>query len=210
MVNAQPGRYATTPDAIITLKQAGVSDKVIAALVTSSKSETASVLPVTPSGDPLVLHDGTPVRLRLTRNLSSSDTVAGTNVDFDVIEDVKVADLIVIARGAKAIGTITDAEHKKRVARGGKVNVTIDFARLVNGDKVALRAVKEASGGGHTGGMTAGMVATAVVFWPAAPFFLFMHGKDANIPEGTEITAFTQGELKLDRAKLAQAAKVAE
>jgi len=39
------------------------------------------------------------------------------------------------------------------------------------------------------------------VFFPAAPFFLFMHGKDISIPEGTEITAYVSGDVKLDIAK---------
>lgn len=88
------------------------------------------------------------------------------------------------------------------MARGGKLNVNSDYVRLVNGDKVALRAVKETRGGGHTGAMTGGMVATAIVFFPAAPFFLFMHGKDTTIPKGTEITAYVNGEIKLERDKL--------
>lgn len=50
-------------------------------------------------------------------------------------------------------------------------------------------------------GMTAGIVATSLVFFPAAPFFLFMHGKDISIPKGTEITAYVNGDLKLDIAK---------
>jgi hypothetical protein len=49
--------------------------------------------------------------------------------------------------------------------------------------------------------MTGAMVATAIVVWPAAPFFLFMHGKDVTIPKGTKITAYVDGEIKLDRAK---------
>src|SRR2546426_12533064 len=42
------------------------------------------------------LEDGTPVKLRLTRNLSSADATTGDRVDFDVLEDTKVRDLIVI------------------------------------------------------------------------------------------------------------------
>jgi hypothetical protein len=34
------------------------------------------------------------------------------------------------------------------------------------------------------------MVATAIVFFPAVLFFLFMHGEDTTIPKGTEITAY--------------------
>jgi PEGA domain len=78
--------------------------------------------------------------------------------------------------------------------------------KLVSGEKAALRAVKDVKGGGHTGGMVGGMVATAIVFFPAAPFFLFMHGKDISIPKGTEITAYVNGDMKLDIAKFQPAA----
>jgi hypothetical protein len=49
--------------------------------------------------------------------------------------------------------------------------------------------------------MVGGIVATAIVFFPAAPFFLFMHGKDISIPKGTEITAYVNGNVNLDIAK---------
>jgi hypothetical protein len=79
--------------------------------------------------------------------------------------------------------------------------VTISYARLADQQKVALRAVKDAQGGGHVGAMTGAMVATSIVFFPAAPLFLFMHGKDVTIPQGTEITAFVDGDMHLDMAK---------
>jgi antitoxin (DNA-binding transcriptional repressor) of toxin-antitoxin stability system len=152
-----------------------------------------------------VLHDATPVRLKLTRNLSSADAKTGETVDFEVLDDVKMGDTLIIARGGTAIATVTRAEKKKRMARGGHLDVNIDYVRLVNGDKVSLRAVKETSGGGHTGAMTGGIVATSLVFFPAAPFFLFMHGKDTTIPKGTEITAYTDGDIKLDPTKFSPA-----
>ena len=203
MVNNQPGKYSMDSDAVIVLKQAGVSDKVMTAMI--GKGNPPSAATTTPTGlhtigpsEPMVLHDATPVRLRLNRNLSSADAKTGDTIDFEVLDEVKVGEVIVIPRGATAIGSVTDAEKKRRMARGGKLDVTIDFVRLVNGDKVALRGVKETSGGGHTGAMTGAMVATAIVVWPAAPFFLFMHGKDTVIPKGTEITGYVNGEIKLD------------
>ena len=98
-----------------------------------------------------VLEDGTPVKLRLTRNVSSADAHVGDTVDFEVLEEVRVSDLLVIAKGGVAWGTVTEAQAKRRMARGGKLQVNIDSVRLVDGEKVALRAVKGGSGGGHTG-----------------------------------------------------------
>lgn len=207
MVNSQPGQYSLSTDSLIALKQAGASDKVIAAMVnrnatgTNAPRSINSIQPSSP-GETLTLHDATPVRMRLSRNLSSADAKTGDTVDFEVLEDLKVDDVLVIARGATAIATVTEAQAKRRMARGGKLDITIDYVRLVNGDKVALKAVKDTSGGGHTGAMTGAIVATSLVLWPAAPFFLFMHGKDTTIPKDTEITAYVNGEIKLDRQKL--------
>ena len=95
------------------------------------------------------------------------------------------------------------AEPKRSMGRAGKLDVNVDSVRLVDGEKAALSATKSEKGGGHTGAMTAGMVGTAIVFFPAAPLLLFIHGKDITIPKGTEITAFTRGDMKLEMAKFA-------
>src|SRR5262249_18791166 len=109
----------------------------------------AGSLPATE--EPLVLHDATPIRLRLSRNLSSADAQVGETVDFEVLDDLKIDDMLVVPRGGMAIATITQAQAKRRMARGGKLDVNIDYVRLCDGERAALRAVKEAKGGGHTG-----------------------------------------------------------
>ena len=147
------------------------------------------------------LDDGTPVRLRINRTISSEDAKVGDTVDFEVLEDVNSHDVILIPRGGIALATITEAQSKRRMGRAGKLNVNIDNVRLVDGEKVALRAVKEVKGGSHTGAMTGAIVATAIVFFPAAPLFLFMKGKDITIPKGTEITAYINGDVPLDPRK---------
>jgi hypothetical protein len=148
-----------------------------------------------------VLEEGTPVRLRINRTISSADEHAGDNVDFEVLDDISVNGTLVIPKGGLAFATVTEAQAKRRMARGGKLDVNIDYVKLVSGEKAALRAVQDVKGGGHTGGMVGGMVATSLVFFPAAPFFLFMHGKDITIPKGTELTAYVNGDMKLDIAK---------
>ena len=147
------------------------------------------------------LEDGTPVRLRTTRTISSADAHMGDTLDFEVLEDVMVKNTLVVPKGGIALGTVTEAQAKRRMGRGGKLNVNIDSVRLVDGEKAALRAVKDTKGGGHVGAMTGAMVATSIVFFPAAPLFLFMHGKDITIPKGTEITAYISGDTRLDEAK---------
>lgn len=148
-----------------------------------------------------VLEDESPVRLRLNRTISSADAHVGDTVDFETLDDITVNGTLVIAKGGLAFATVTEAQAKRRMARGGKLDINIDYVKLASGDKAALRAVKDVKGGGHTGGMVGGMVVTSLVFFPAAPFFLFMHGKDISIPKRTEITAYVNGDVKMDLAK---------
>lgn len=147
------------------------------------------------------LQDGTPLKLRINRNMSSADAKTGETVDFEVLEDVKLGEMIVILRGATALGTVTRGKAKARMGRGGKLDINIDSVRTVTGEKIALRAIKETKGKGSTGAMTGAIVASSILFFPAAPFFLFMKGKDIKIPKGTEITAYVNGDSALDKNK---------
>src|SRR5258708_6298705 len=158
--------------------------------------------PATPSA-PMAfgLTDGTPVKLRLGRTMSSADAKTGETVDFEVLEDVKIGDLLIIARGSTALATVTEAKPRGRMGKGGKLDIVLDSVRLVSGEKIALRASKETKGGSHTGAMTGAIVATSIVFFPAAPLFLFMKGKDITIPKGTEFTAYVSGDILLDAKK---------
>ena len=139
----------------------------------------------------LVIPDGTPIRLRLSRNISSGDAKEGETVDFEVLEDVSVNDTVVVKRVGVALATVTQAQAKRRMGRAGKLDINIDHTRMITGEKIALRAVKTGSGGSNAGKMTGAIVATSLIFFPAAPLFLFAKGKDINIPKGTELTAYT-------------------
>ena len=165
--------------------------------------QTAETPVAKPAMQGFGLEDGTPVKLRTARTISSGDAHTGDTLDFEVLEDVMVRNTLVIPKGGIAWGTVTDAQPKRRMGRGGKLDVNIDSVRLVDGEKIPLRAVKDVKGGGHTGAMTGAMVGTAIVFFPAAPLFLFMHGKDITIPKGTEITAYVNGDTRLEEAKFA-------
>jgi hypothetical protein len=173
--------------------------------VTPPTEQTAPAQTPSAPPSPNTLLDGTSIKLRLAETISSSNAKVGQQVPFEVTEDVVVQGVTVLPKGAQAIASVTDASPKKSMGRGGKLDVNVDSARLADGEKVQLRAVQDNKGGGHVGAMTGAMVATAIVFFPAAPLFLFIHGKDVTIPKGTEVTAFVQGDMKLDMAKFAAA-----
>jgi len=190
--NSRPRIWKPQP---LTNRRSFVSCVVIFAMLSPTFAQTK------PAVSGFVLQDGTPVKLRINRTISSADARTGDEVDFEVLEELRVNGVLVIAKGGTAMGTVTQAEPKRRMARGGKLDITIDSVRLVDTEKAALRAVKEGKGGGPAGAMTAGIVAASLIVWPAAPLFLLMHGKDITIPKDTEITAYTSGDMPLDASK---------
>jgi hypothetical protein len=180
--------------------------ETVAASAPAASTAPASIAAAAPAVAPapskgFLLEDGTPVHLVLSQNLSSADAVTGQTVEFEVVDDVIIDGFVVIPHGAIAWATVTEAEHKRRMGRAGKLDLNIDKVRLADGEKAMLRAVKDTKGGGHTGAMVGAMVVTSLVVWPAAPLFLLMHGKDVTIPKGTNITGFVQGNLTLDESQ---------
>jgi len=158
---------------------------------------------------PFTLVDGTPVKLRIAQAISSSNAFhdyVGEKISFDVVEDVTVNGIVVIAKGTKALGTINEHEGKKWAGRGGKLDVTLNYVRLTDGERDDLAATTGGKGGGHTGAMIGAMAATAIFTLGGSALFLMMHGKDITIPSGTELTAYTVGDMALDQSKFTPAA----
>jgi hypothetical protein len=149
------------------------------------------------------LLDGTPVKLQIKQSVSSADAAVSQPVAFEVSEAVLVNGIVVVPKGASAMGRVTEAVPKRRMGRAGKLEIVLEYVRLTDTDKVPVRAVKDAKGKGRTGAMTVGIVATGLLFWPAAPLFLLMHGKDITVPAGAEVTGYVNGDQKLEAVKFA-------
>jgi len=147
------------------------------------------------------LQDGTKVPLTLGRELSSGTEVAGNRVDFEVSEEINVQGVLVIPKGSKAYGTIVEAQGRRRLGRAGRLNVRIDEVRLGDGERAKLRAVQEAKGKGRQAVMTGALIASGVLFFPAAPMFLFIRGKDVVIAKAAPVTAYVDGYTILEKLK---------
>jgi hypothetical protein len=119
-------------------------------------------------------------------------------VQLSVTENVRVGDAIVIRQGAVVQGRIALATAKRRMGRTGKLDFSIEKVRAADGEFIPLRyTMQKREGGSHavsTGVMTAG---AAVLFWPAAPFFLLRTGKDVTINQGLVFEVFTDQDYTL-------------
>ena len=151
------------------------------------------------SSQKLLVKDGTPIKLKLKRGVYSQYAKIGDEVDYLVDEEVVVNGKIIIPEGAIVQGKVVSAEHKRRMGRGGKIDISADAIKLFNSQSIPLRAPQHVRGGGQGLNMTGGMLAAAsLTLGVGAPFALLMHGKDIEIRQGSSFTAFVDGDTSLE------------
>jgi hypothetical protein len=133
----------------------------------------------------LTLLDGTPVRLKLGRNVSSADAHAGDEVPFEVTEDVVVSGFTVIRKGTKASGTVAEAAPKGRFGHNGKLSLNLTAVRLVDNETAGLRMYQESKSERHG----------------VSKVLPVKSGKDITLAEGTEMFGYVSGGMHLLAAK---------
>jgi hypothetical protein len=136
-----------------------------------------------PAGFDLTLANGTPIHLKLGKTISTASAHVGDVVELHAAEEVVVDGITVVPIGATATGIVTEVEPKKRLGRGGKLALSINFLRLGNNEKTAVRYFQETSASSSLAG--AGV--------------LQGHGKDIVFAEGSDFTAYVDGDVHLKK-----------
>ncbi len=146
----------------------------------------------------VILPEGTRIRVRLEQALSSATSEEGQAVNLSVADDVKIGDTIVISQGSTSTGTVTQAVPKRRMGRTGKIDFSIERVVAVDGSNIPLRYSPTKREGGSNA-TKAGILtaAGAIIFWPAAPVFLLMKGKDVTVNKGLAFDVFTDQRFTL-------------
>jgi LssY C-terminus len=139
----------------------------------------------------LLIPDGTPIKLQLAESVSSAHARPGDELDFVVVRDVNVEGLTVIPAGTVASGSVTAIKGRRLLGIGGKVALKLDSVALANGQRIGLRARMAVKGRTRIKMMAAAMIATGLVFLPAAAVFLLTRGHDSIVLKSTAITAHT-------------------
>ncbi len=129
----------------------------------------------------------TVVPIVLIQNLKGSEIMVGTSVDFKVIRDIIIDDYIVIKSGAPAYGSVTSAEEAKMVSQGGKIGLSVDYCKAIDGTKVYLKSILQQKGKSSMGGN----IAASII---VCPLILIVKGDEAEILLGTEFKSYTEND----------------
>lgn len=157
--------------------------------------------PLQPSapGDPqatkkVLLPDGTEISLEMKGAISPEGARKGDVVDFRVLQPVVLDGSVVIAQDAAARGYVAEALKARSWGRPGKLEIHLKDVTCADGTRAPIRATKRVEGGGNTGKVTTAVVISGVFFFPVAPLWGFVKGKQIEIPAGTKFQAFVQGD----------------
>ncbi len=165
-IDSQPAHFSLSANDLIALKQAGVSDKVMSAMIAKNSPSApatmteSSATPV-PAGM-VLLREGTEVSLLFAQPLSSKSAAEGDPVAFVLDGDLKVGDVVIAKAGSKAFGEVSHVEKSGMMGKAGQLNVRLDYLKV--GDlRIKLRGtnrvpkVREAHLGSSTSVYTLGI-----------------------------------------------------
>ena len=143
------------------------------------------------SPKPIVVAAGTEIVVTADQSVSSKNSNSGDHFDASLAEPVVVGDKVVIPKGAKATGTVTDAKSAGRFKGNAAITVTLSSVK-VNGEEYEVKTTEVTESGKGRGKRTAeGAGGGAVV--GALIGALAGGGKGAAIGAGAGAGAGTAG-----------------
>lgn len=125
-------------------------------------------------------------------------------IDFTVVHPVVVKGVTVIAQGAPATARVVKVKKARHWGRSGQISWAMNHTVGVDGGQIPLRFSNESEGGGSSGKVAVGVVATSILFWPAAPVWGLKKGHPAVLPAGKRFDVFVDGNVTV-KARLATA-----
>lgn len=165
----------------------GIVPEINLVKVLNFEKETAQLKP---AHKKITLSEGIIIKAALTKSINGSQLSIGDKLDFELSEDIIVDNYTIVKRGAKILGTVTDAKGSRMLGKKGKLAFTIDYLYLPNGKVLKLRnqTTKQLQGSGVT------VAATAILL---TPFALFINGKNAKYERGTTFDTYLDETVEL-------------
>jgi hypothetical protein len=137
---------------------------------------------VAPTGE-VVLNAGTLIPLESIGTVSSANLTAGQTLEFKVRTDVKVGDKVVIRGGSIATAQVTRVNAPKGLGKEGFVELQVKSVQAVDGKTVLLSSGSISKEGDSKATLSI-VLGIFLCF-----LFLFMKGKNAEIPPGYQLDA---------------------
>lgn len=165
------------PKKVLKLVFSAYALAVTAAAQTPAKAQAAPSAPIN-----LTLADGTAIKLRLGSTAAASGARVGETIDLEVAEDVRVSDVVVVAKGNIANAEVTGLHAG--LGSGTRFDINLRSITLSDEHVIPVRSTHE----------RANRDDQAMVISNAT--------QDASIAPGTTVIAYVDGSQQLDATRL--------
>lgn len=146
--------------------------------------------------------DGTPIRMRVIRMVSSESDQSGEQVEFEVLENVTVGGVTIAAVGSSVWGKVSEARPADHgTNRPGTLEIHVDGVKLPSGQMVPLRNLKQLPM--EADAEVTPEQLTNLVNSPYGPFARFTRSPEVTIPKNTPITLYVAADVPMNSAPVA-------
>lgn len=204
-IKSSPCNFATTPAALQHLKEEGVPDSVIVAMVMAPKlavDKNHSAKTLAPQKNVRVkIPNGVSIEVEAPFTVSSQEVRKGDAISFRVVNPVKVDGVMVIEPGATATGRVVQASRGGHFGRAGRLAWAMESVTGVDGTRIPLQAAGRIVGDSKAAKVITQTVVMGALLWVIAPVALFhgfKRGENAILPAGKRLEVLVQGETSVN------------
>ena len=168
-IHNSPCKFDKSSAGLETLKAANVPYHIVLAMM-----KAPELPPATKGHIAVVIPDSTPLQVGLSEDLNSSVQQPGYVIYFEVLEEVRIRGLRVIAKGARVRGRLLGSNDRSRTGEAARLDWSLTDVLAVDGQRLPLRGGSAVSGDE------------------------LQQEKNVTVGKGEEFTAFTHGVRKVN------------
>jgi hypothetical protein len=168
-IHNSPCKFDKSAAGLDALKAANVPYHVVLAMM-----KAPEIPPAAKGRISIVIPDSTPIKIGLSEDLESNVQQPGYIIYFQVLEEVRIRGLRVIAKGARVRGRLLGSKDRSRTGEAARLDWSLTDVLTVDGQRLPLR------GGSAVAGDE------------------LQQEKNVMVGKGEEFTAFTYGTRKVN------------
>ena len=135
------------------------------------------------------IEEGTIIIVKSMSNITSKTNIDGEFKNFVCAEDIYINNILVIKKNIKVGARIEISDKAKGLGKEGTLKIIFNYITAVDGQNIPISGVYNYVKGENKSGTAVGLS------FVLSPLFLFLKGKEANIPIGSLIEVYTTQEI---------------
>lgn len=136
----------------------------------------------------LKLEEGTIIVVKSMSNISSKTISYGESLDFVCADDIFVDNKLVFKKNSNIKAKVEKIDNAKILGKEGVLEIKFNSLTAIDGQEIPIEAVY----GKLKGSNITGTAVNLSIF--LSPLFLFLKGKEAEIPIGSTMEVYTTRE----------------